>query len=104
MREKYYKKLVLSTNPTSKGNQDIDLYSQFFPVKRIRDKPVSTLKRETWVLAREAEKLGHIKIDLKFEWEQHITERSEKTVVTERDQVYIELARQYYDLGSSKSA
>lgn len=36
LREKYIKKLVINTNPTSKGSQDIDLYSQFFPVKRIR--------------------------------------------------------------------
>ena len=79
LREKYYKKLVISTNPTGKGSQDIDLYSQYFPVKRIREKPVSTLRRETWILAREAERLGHIRIELKFEWEHNSIERSEKT-------------------------
>lgn len=36
LRERYIKKLVINTNPTNKGIQDIDLYSQFFPVKRIR--------------------------------------------------------------------
>jgi hypothetical protein len=36
LREKYYKKLVISTSPTARGNQDIDIYSIYFPVKRIK--------------------------------------------------------------------
>jgi hypothetical protein len=35
----------MSTQPTKKGEQDIDLYSIYFPVKRIKEKPISTLKR-----------------------------------------------------------
>lgn len=45
LKEKYYRKLVISTTPTVKGAQEIDLYNIFFPVKRIKDKPISTLKR-----------------------------------------------------------
>jgi hypothetical protein len=59
---------VITTTPTVKGNQDIDLYSIYFPVKRIKEKPVSTLKREVWILALQAEKKDLIKIELKFEW------------------------------------
>jgi hypothetical protein len=44
-KDKYYKKMIISTQPTKKGIQDIDLYSTFFPVKRIKDKLVSTLKK-----------------------------------------------------------
>lgn len=51
LKEKYYKRLVISTNPTVKGAQNINLYSSFFPVKRIKEKPVSTLDKEVWVLA-----------------------------------------------------
>ena len=90
--------MVISTTPTEKGNQGVDLYNMFFPVKRIKDKPVNTLKRETWVLAEEAEKLGFIKIDLKFEWELSSSER----VVGERDAVYCELIKYYYDVASGK--
>lgn len=36
LKEKYYKKLVISTAPTVKGNQNINLYSQYFPIKRIK--------------------------------------------------------------------
>lgn len=45
------------------------------------------------MLAREAEKLGHIKIDLKFEWEITSTERS----AGDRDQIYLEIIKNYYD-------
>ena len=45
---------------------DVDLYNVFFPVKRIKDKPISSLKKEMWILAKEAEKKGHIKLHLKF--------------------------------------
>lgn len=45
LKEKYYRKLLISTVPTAKGAQNINLYSSFFPVKRIKDKPVSTLKK-----------------------------------------------------------
>lgn len=69
LKEKYYKRLVISTQPTKKGNQDIDLYSIYYPVKRIKDKPVSTLKREVWILAQQAQKIGLITIELRFEWE-----------------------------------
>jgi transcriptional accessory protein Tex/SPT6 len=62
LREKYFKKLVISTTPSIKGNQDIDLYSVFFPIKRIKEKPITTLKREMWILALEAEKKDLVKI------------------------------------------
>ena len=65
LRDKYFKKLVLTTTPGELA-QDIDLYNIFFPVKRIKEKPVSSLKREVWILAKQAEKMGHIKINLKF--------------------------------------
>lgn len=45
LKEKYYKKLVVSTTPTVKGQQNINLYSSYFPVKRIKEKPVSNLAK-----------------------------------------------------------
>ena len=60
---------MISTSPTNKGNHNIDIYNLYFPVKRIKEKPISTLKRDIWVLAMNAEKLGLIRVDLKFEWE-----------------------------------
>lgn len=78
LKEKYYKKLIISTQPTKKGIQDIDLYSIYFPVKRIKDKPVSTLKREIWILAQKAQKLDLITIELRFEWELPNADKAEK--------------------------
>ena len=66
LKEKYYKKLVITTTPTVKGNQNINLYSTYFPVKRIKEKPVASLRKEVWILATEAEKLNLITIELKF--------------------------------------
>ena len=54
LKEKYYKRLLLSTSPTEKGLQNISLYSMYFPVKRIKEKPVPSLKKEVWILATEA--------------------------------------------------
>jgi len=35
----------MSTTPTKKGQQDVNLYSQYFPVKKIKDKPIETLSK-----------------------------------------------------------
>ena len=70
--------MIISTQPTKKGIQDIDLYSTFFPVKRIKDKPVSTLKREVWILAQKAQQLDLITIELRFEWELPNADKAEK--------------------------
>ena len=96
LREKYYRKLVISTTPTQKGKQEIDLYSPYFPVKRIRDKPVSTLRREIWTLANYAQDLELIRLELKFEWELSGADVESR----ERDTVYMELAKCYYDISS----
>lgn len=45
LKDRYFKKLIISTTPTKKGAQDIDLYSMYFPVKRIKEKSISILKR-----------------------------------------------------------
>ena len=99
LRDKYYKKLVISTTPTKKGDQDISLYSSYFPVKRIKEKPISTLKREAWILAKEAEKLDLIKIDLKFEWELSSTDSKN----FESDNVYLDLTKSYFDINLNES-
>jgi len=45
LKEKYFKRLVISSNPTESGSKDIDLYHPYFPIKRLKDKPIQTLKR-----------------------------------------------------------
>jgi hypothetical protein len=45
LKERYYKKLLISTNPTNKGSHYITIYNSFFPVKRIKEKPLTTLKK-----------------------------------------------------------
>jgi hypothetical protein len=52
----------MTTFPTNKGTHHINIYNFFFPVKRIKDKPVNSLKKELWILAKEAERLGLITI------------------------------------------
>jgi hypothetical protein len=56
MRDKYMKKVVVSTTLTKKGEHDINIYSCFFPVKRIVKKPVTSFKGDLWLLLLEAEK------------------------------------------------
>lgn len=92
----------MSTQPTKKGIQDIDLYSTFFPVKRIKDKPVSTLNKQLWILAQKAQQLDLITIELRFEWELPNADKAEKQS-KDRDTVYMELARSYFDISNSKA-
>lgn len=35
----------MTTFPTNKGSQNINIYNSFFPVKRIKDKPINSLKK-----------------------------------------------------------
>ena len=99
LKDKYYKKLVISTSSTKKGENDINIYSMYFPVKRIREKPIYTLKREMWILATEAERLGLIKIDLKFDWELS----SADTRNFESDSIYLDLVKYYFDINVNES-
>jgi len=52
LKEKYYKKLLISTYPTNQGSHIINIYNSFFPVKRIKDKPVNSFRKEMWILAK----------------------------------------------------
>jgi transcriptional accessory protein Tex/SPT6 len=100
LKERYYKKLLMSTTPTSKGSHYITIYNSFFPVKRIKEKPLATLRKEMWVLAREAERLGLIVIEFKFEWQ--LSSIAEKKNF-EGDPIYSEMVRYYFDLSASSS-
>lgn len=42
----------MSTYPTNQGAHHINIYNTFFPVKRIKDKPVMMMKKELWILAK----------------------------------------------------
>ena len=52
-----------------------------------------------WILAREAEKLGLITIELKFEWQLSSSDKKN----FEGDPVYGELVKYYFDLNSQSS-
>lgn len=56
-----------------------------------------------WILALEAEKKDLVKIELKFEWELSSSDKNERDN-RERDTVYIEIARNYYDISNHKHA
>jgi hypothetical protein len=45
LKEKYYKKLLISTYPTNQGSHHMGIYNLFFPIKTIKDKPVMFLKK-----------------------------------------------------------
>ena len=50
MRDKYFNKTVITTTPTKKGEEDITLYSMYYQVKRIKKKPVTSFRGDTWML------------------------------------------------------
>lgn len=84
--------MVVSTILTKKGEHDIGLYSSFFPVKRIHQKPVTSFRGDMWLLLLEAEKDGLLKIELCFEWQ-----LNSSTINYEHDPVYKDLTTNYFD-------
>lgn len=104
LKDKYSKKLMVSTTPTKKGQHNIDLYSCYFPVKRINAKPLSTLKRELWILALQAKKHDLINLELMFDWEVLIPADKDRTVERDhKDTVYNEIIKYYFDITTHKS-
>ena len=69
MKEKYSKGATISTTPTKKGEEDIGLYSMYYPVKRLTKKPISSFKNDLWILIIEAEKNNLIKVNILYDWE-----------------------------------
>lgn len=93
MKEKYTKRAVITTTPTKKGEEDIGLYSMYYPVKRIKKKPVASFKNDLWMLVTEAENANLIKVDITFEWE--LSASSNKSF--DHDPIYKDMVQLYFD-------
>lgn len=58
-----FEKLYITTTPTKKGIEAVDVYNYYYPTKRITGKKILHLKPELWMLALESEKKGFITIE-----------------------------------------
>lgn len=92
MKEKYSRRSVITTTPTKKGEEDIGLYSLYYPVKRIDKKPASSFKNDLWTLVMEAEKSNLIKVSIMYEWESNT---NSKTI--ENDPIFKDMIQMYFD-------
>jgi len=59
-----FKKGLVSTEPSEKGEKELDVFSPFFKVKRLVDKPIAKFKDDSYFLMHYLDKEGLIKIKL----------------------------------------
>ena len=63
LRSLFEKRALLSTVPTEKG-KTINVYNEYFPAKRIRNKRPGEIRAELWMLVREASMKGLITVSI----------------------------------------
>jgi transcriptional accessory protein Tex/SPT6 len=61
-------KMFIVTKPTDKGKKTLTVYHYYYPTKRITGKRMSTIKPGLWMLIREAEEKGLIKVSFVMDY------------------------------------
>ena len=97
VKKLYYEKILFTTEPTTKGKKDIDLYNINFAVKRIKRMPIHDIEPYVWLMALENEEKGMIKIKFEFPWTE-----GKAYEITEKDEIFDKL-RNLYILSPNKS-
>ena len=69
LKKLYNDRVTVNTEPTSKGQVDITVYNFYYPCKRIRNMKPIDFGNELWLMMKEAEEKGLIKIQLRLPWD-----------------------------------
>lgn len=62
IRNMYFERATISTEPTLKGKKDLDLYHLLYPAKRILKRPLKNFRDDLWLMMIEAEKKELIRV------------------------------------------
>lgn len=69
VRNMYFERATISTEPTLKGKKDLDLYHSLYPTKRISRRPLKNFRDDLWLMMVEAEKKELIRVKFSLPWE-----------------------------------
>jgi transcription elongation factor SPT6 len=69
LKKMYNDRVLVSTDPTEKGKKEINVYSFYYPCKRIRAKKPADFTKEHWLMILEAEQKGLITTEFKMPWD-----------------------------------
>ena len=64
--QNFYEKCYLSTEPTEKGKNELDVFHPLFITKRIEKKPISTFNDDLYLFIIESESKGYINVNIKI--------------------------------------
>ena len=62
--QNFYEKCYLSTEPTEKGKNELDVFHPLFITKRIEKKPISTFNDDLYLYIIESESKGYINVNI----------------------------------------
>lgn len=69
LKKMYNDRVSVFTDPTEKGKKEINIYSFYYPTKRIRGKKPADFNKELWLMILEAEQKGLITVKFKLPWD-----------------------------------
>lgn len=69
VRQLYYEKVTISTEPTPKGQKELDITKYRYQVKRIDKRPISEFKNDVFMLIKDCEDQGLIRVRFSLPWE-----------------------------------
>lgn len=90
----YNQSVKISSEPTLKGNKELDIYNPYFLVKRINRRPASEFTDDLWLKMMKCEREGLIKIRLILPWEEDLKD-NHKDCHDMKDEIYEKLLNLY---------
>ena len=87
----FYEKCYISTKPTEKGSNELDIFHPLFRTKRIYNKPVSSFDNDLFMYIIESEKRNLITVDIKIK--ENINNNDDKKNNNNNDDDFKELKK-----------
>ena len=94
LKKVYFENVTLSTEPTLKGNKELDIYHPYYIVKRINRRPPNEFQDDLWLKMLKCERDGLIKIRVILPWEEDL-KNNNKDFNDLKDEIYNTLLKLY---------
>jgi len=94
LKKLYFENVTLSTEPTLKGNKELDIFNPYYIVKRINRRPPGDFQDDLWLKMMKSEKDDLIKIRVILPWEEDL-KNNKKDANDMKDEIYNSLLKLY---------
>lgn len=94
LQKLYFDSVTISTEPTLKGNKDLDIYHQAYLIKRLNRRPPQEFQDDLWLKMLKSEREGLIKVRVILPWEEDL-KNSQKDFNDMKDEIYNRLLKLY---------